>query len=322
MRGRGALLKCTSALVLSAISTHSLASPLPVRDQNPLLAGFELPASLPAEISATDRWTFDASFAWGNSATVQRNTNETVIVDAETRELRMAFGRTFGDGYALRLELPFRRTSPGTLDSFIDGWHDFFGLPEGARPNLPRDALHIAYERDGRWLVDTRTAESGVGDVSLQLGKQLTDAPLAAWLSVKLPTGDADQFTGSGGVDVSAAVAFERAFADRYSVFAQAAASWLGDGDRMPSQQKSFAWSGSAGLGARTWQSLTLIVQLDAHAEVFESDESFLGDAVMLTIGGTYRTGGWDLSFAVTEDIAVESSPDVAFLFQLKRAHN
>ena len=33
----------------------------------------------------------------------------------------------------------------GTLDGFIDDWHDFFGLPEGTRPVLPRDQLNIAY---------------------------------------------------------------------------------------------------------------------------------------------------------------------------------
>jgi hypothetical protein len=144
---------------------------------------------------------------------------------------------------------------------------------------------------------------------------------VTAWLAVKLPTGDADAFTGSGSVDATAALAAEHAFGGRYAVFAQAAGTWLSDGDRMASQQENVAWSALAGISARTSENLTLALQVDAHTAVFDSDEDFLGDAVMLTIGGTYRIGdSWDLSFAVTEDVAVETASDVVFLFQLKQS--
>lgn len=320
MSGREALLKLAGALALSSMSVQALCSPLPVRDQNPLLAGFDLPPALPAQIPESSHWLFDATFAWSNSATLQSNASESLVVDAETRELRLTLGRSFGDGYALRLELPYRQTTGGSLDGFIDDWHDFFGMPEGSRPKLPQDSLHIGYERDGRLLIDARSSRSGIGDVSLQFGKQLGATPATAWLAVKLPTGDGDDFTGSGGVDITAAIAFEKAFGDRYSAFAQAAGTWLGEGDRMTSLQEDVAWSASAGLSARAFQDLTLTVQLDAHTAVFESDEDFLGDAVMLTIGGSYRLSGWKLAFAVTEDIAVDTSPDVVFLFQLARS--
>ncbi len=319
MSGRTAL-SSAGVLALAAVSTHSLASPLPVRDQNPLLAGFDIPAALPARLPESDRWQFDAAFAWGNSAAVQSNAAEQLIVDAETRELRLAVGRSFGDGFAWRLELPYRQTTGGSLDGFIDSWHDFFGMPEGARPRLPQDDLHIAYARDGRTLLDARSARSGIGDISLRLGKRLGAAPVTSWVAVKLPTGDADDFTGSGAVDVTAAVAFERAFADRYSVFAQAAGTWLGEGNRMRSLQNDFAWSGSAGLSARAFQDLTLTVQLDAHTAIFSSSQNFLGDAVMLSLGGSYRFTDWELAFAVTEDIAVDTSPDVVFVLRLQRS--
>jgi hypothetical protein len=193
-------------------------------------------------------------------------------------------------------------------------------LPEGVRPALPHDQLRISYERDDITLIDERSTHSGLGDVSLQLGKRLGETPMTAWLSVKLPTGDADEFTGSGSIDAAAAIALEHSFAERYSVFAQAAASWLGDGDRLSTQQENVVWSGMAGVSARTFGSLRLIAQVDAHSAVFDSTEDFLGEAVMLTVGGTYRIADqWDMSFAVTEDIAVESAPDVTFLLQLKR---
>lgn len=306
------------ALALLSAAAHS--SSLPVRDQNPLLAGFNLPSALPADLSEPDRWTLDATVAWGSSAIVQTSARETLIVDAETRELRLALQRTFADGYALRIELPYRHTSAGSLDSFIDGWHRAFGLPEGARPSLPRDALQIAYRRDGETLLESRSPQSGVGDISVQVGRQLSAVPVAAWLGVKLPSGDAVELTGSGSVDVSAALASNYEFGERWAIFGQAASTWLGDGDRLANQQNEWAWSGTAGISARAFDNLTVIVQLDAHTAIYDADElEFLGDTAQLTLAATYRIGStWELSFAVTEDIAVESAPDVVFLFGLK----
>lgn len=322
---RSSLSPLLSVIALCLPSTQALAAPLAVRDQNPLLSGFDLPGPLPATLHPTRAWTLDASFAWGSSALIQTTARESLIVDAETREVRFSIGRTFAKGYALQIELPYRHTSAGRLDSFIDGWHDFFSLPEGARPALPRDSLRITYERDGRRSIDERSSQSGLGDVALRVGKHLSPragtAPVTAWLGIKLPTGDADALTGSGSIDVSAALAGEYSFGDRYTLYAQAAGTLLGDGDRLRAQQKDIAWSALVGIDARVFQRLTLAAQFDAHTAVFDSATDFLGDAVTLTLGGAYRiSSAWELSFAVTEDIAVDTAPDVVFLLQLKRA--
>lgn len=243
-----------------------------------------------------------------------------LIVDAETRELRFSLTRGLANGFAFRVELPYRQTSAGSLDGFIDNWHDIFGLPEGARPTLPRDALQISYSRDGSALIDEHSSRSGIGDLSLQLGKQIGSSPFAVWASLKLPTGDAERFTGSGSVDLTTALAIEHAFGGRYAVFAQAAGTWLGDGDRLPTQQKDIAWSGLAGISARVFDDITLTAQIDAHTALYESELDFMSETVMLTVGGSYRLSDrWHVSFAVTEDIAVESTSDVVFLFEIKR---
>jgi hypothetical protein len=306
-------------LTLAALALYAspaLSDPFPVRDQNPLLAGFELPAMHPVDIP--NEWTFDASFSWASSAIVQTAARETLIVDAETRELRMSLGRGFGNGYAVRIDVPYRQTTGGSLDNFIDEWHDIFGLPEGARPSLPRDALQITYDRDGRRLIDERASQSGIGDISLQLGKRFGTSPFAGWITVKLPTGNADTFTGSGSVDVGAALAFEHSFGDRYGVYAQLAGTWLGDTDRLRQQQENLVWSGVLGVHARVFKNLTLTAQLDAHSAVYDSGVDYLGEALALTLGGSYRVGErWKLSIGVTEDIDVDSTSDVVFVFQL-----
>lgn len=310
-----------AAFILTLGPDCTNASPFQVRDQNPLLAGFELPPALPAQWSEGERWRLDAQFAWGSTAIVQADERETLIADGETQEWRLSIGRALPNGYFVMAELPYRRTRGGVLDHFIDRWHDTFGLPEGARPELPQDALHILYRYDGTTLLDLRSPQAGFGDLTLRLGKRIAAAPLAAWLGLKLPTGDADRLTGSGGVGASAALAFEASFADRYTAFAQIGASYLSDGDRWPERQRNVVGSGLVGISARAFQRLTLTLQLDAHTAVFDSRQRFLGDAALLSIGGAYDFAeGWSFSFAVVEDLAVDSTADVVFLFGLRRS--
>jgi hypothetical protein len=291
-----------------------------VRDQNPVLAGFGLPAAMP---TFTPReFTGRVDFYWGSTALVQERGNEALLVDAETREARVTLQGSFMDGaFGWQLQLPYRYTGGGTLDGFIDGWHDTFGLPDGARSALPRDQIGIAYTRAGERRLDIDSSASGFADIQVAIGYELpTSTPLMAWLTVKLPSGDADKLTGSGGTDVSLLLAGQHPISDRWSAFGQAAVTYLGDGDLLIDQQRSLAWSGMAGVRFAAWHGLSLKGQIDAHTAAYDSDLDFLGDAVVLTIGGDYQfQSGWRLDLGVSEDIAIEHSPDVVFVLGIKQ---
>jgi len=291
-----------------------------VRDQNPLLSGFGLPTTLPANLSYGLSGRVD--LFWGSTALVQEHGNEALLVDAETRETRLTLQGSFMDtGIGWQIQLPYRYTGGGNLDSFIDRWHDLFGLQDGARSALPRDQIGIAYTRAGTRRLNIDSSAGGLADIQVAIGYELpTATPLTAWLTIKLPTGDADRLTGSGATDVSLLLAGQRRLSDRWSVFGQAAATYLGDGDLLPDQQRSLVWSGMAGVSVATWGNLSLKAQIDAHTAAYDSDLDFLSDAVVLTIGGDYRfTSGWRLELGVSEDIAVEHSPDVVFALGIKQ---
>jgi hypothetical protein len=316
----------TALFSLALFPLYCCAEPLPVGDQNPLLSGFSSSAPLVAGLNANGEWSIESTFAWANSALLETSTRESLVVDAETRELRLIAQRGLPHGYAIRVQLPYRQTTAGALDGFIDNWHDLFDLPEGARPSLPQDSLRLFYRRDGRIQLDAGSSMQGVGDVSIELGKSMIAAErsaITAWLGLKLPTGDAGDFTGSGNFDANVSIAAEHRFADRWQVFGQAALSWLGEGNRLSEQQRDWMWSATAGLSARAIGNLTLTAQLDAHSAVFETNDlDFLGDAVLLSLGGSYEfSSGWKLTLGVSEDIAVESAPDVTFLLGLKKTY-
>jgi hypothetical protein len=316
------IVSAASALLL--ISPLAEADPFSARDLNPLLAGFGLPSALPARVSG-EAWSVAADFNWASTSLAQRAGTERLIVDAEIREMRVTIGRSWPSGFAAQLEIPYRYTGGGVLDSAIDSWHDAFGLPEGARALMPQDRIRIAYARGGTVLLDMRSSADGLGDVSLDVGRSLysqTPGAAAVWFSIKLPSGDADHLTGSGATDVSLAIAGERRLGEHWSAYGQAGVTRLGRGERFADQQQDVAWSGLAGIGWRAWRGLELKAQLDAHSAVFdEAYVDFLGDALVLTVGGDYRfASGWQLDIAVSEDLAVESASDVVFVFGLRRS--
>jgi hypothetical protein len=312
------------ALALLLISAPAAADPFPARDLNPLLAGFGLPAALPARVSG-ETWTFATDLNWASVSLVQRAGSEQLIVDAETREARMTIGRSWSSGFAAQLQIPYRYTGGGVLDDAIDSWHDLFGLPQGSRALSPKDRVRIAYANGNDVRFDVQSSQAGLGDISLDFGRSLASSAstaAAAWLSIKLPSGDADRFTGSGATDVSLAIAAEQRLGESWSAFGQAGVAWLGEGERLADRQRDFGWSALAGIGWQVSRGWELKAQLDAHSAVFdEADLDFLGEALVLTVGGDYRfVSGWQLDLAVSEDIVVESASDVVFVIGLKKA--
>ena len=308
-----------SGIALLLLSSTAFAGPFPTRDQNPLLAGFGIPMPMTSGWDTDGRWRVAGTFNWGSSALVQNPGGELLYADAETREFRLTIGRAVSDRWAVQLQLPYRYTGPGNLDSFIDSWHDFFGLPEGERPNMPRDQFRLAYERDGAVLFDYTDSRDGLADASLDLGYRWISTPyasVAAWLSLKLPTGDSDDLTGSGATDIALTLAGERRFGDVWSAFGQVSVTALGEGDLLPAQQRDFVISGLAGFGVNVWRGLELKLQFDAHSAAFDDTAlDYLGDTVILTVGGAWKyPSGWRLDFGVSEDIVVEGSPDVVFV--------
>jgi hypothetical protein len=280
--------------------------------------------AMPARILDAGRWSLAADLNWGSTSLLQASSNEALIVDAETRELRLTLQRSLGPRTALQLQVPYRYTGAGSLDGLIDDWHAFFGLPQGARNQLPEDALRIAYERDDTVLLDIDTPRSGLGDSTASFGYGLTSADATAataWLSIKFPTGDADDLTGSGATDASLVLAATHRFGERWEVFGQGAVTWLGDGEILAAQQRSVVWSGMAGVAWRAVRGLHLKAQIDAHTAVFAPTQlDFLGDALLLTVGGDYRfDSGWRIDLGVSEDIAVEASPDVVLIIGVRR---
>lgn len=308
------------ACALAACATAA-ASPLPTRDQNPFTAAFGLPGPVRARLPERAEWTLD--FNWASTALVQNAANESLTVDAESREVRLSFARRVAERWSIELELPYRHTSGGSLDGFIDDWHDVFGLPEGARRVQPQDRLRLHYWRDGDTFIELDSPVEGLADASLTLAYALVASDrsaVSAALAVKLPTGKDHWLNSTNAVDISAVLSAERRI-ERWSLGGQLSATWLGEGDLLPHLQRELVWSGQASVAFALTPRVALALQMDGRTRAFDSRLDFFHDALVATLGGHIAFGSdWTLSVGVSEDILVEHSPDVVFVLGLEKA--
>jgi len=313
--------QCCGIVVTALLSVSAEADPFLTRDQNPLLAGFGLPLPAPAELG---RDSVSAVLNWSSTATISTTANEALIVDNESREWRLLWEHALSDRWSMRLQVPYRSTSGGNLDGFLENWHHTFGLPNGDRDSLPRSQLHIRYVRDGKVVADRSNDASGWGDVVLEAGYQWFKgdrANVSTWLNVEVPTGDANTLNGNEAVDTTASVAGNYKLGNRWTTYGEASLTYLGHGDLLSNEHERWVYSGTLGIEARTWGALSLGVQCDAHSAVVRaSGLKMLGDAVTLTFGGNYLSrSNWRTTLGITEDIMVGASPDVTFVFQVTK---
>lgn len=300
------------------------AEPIVVRNQHAIATLYGLPAPLPARLPRAGGGRVGLAVNWTNFAVTESRDRFEFTLDGEVVEGRVDATYALTDRVAMHGELGFRSLGAGTLDATIEQFHDALGLPNGSRDKLPEDQLLLAYAVDGETAFHLDRKASGIADVPLALGYQLRVSDrgaLSGWLSVKLPTGSAEDLTGSGALDVALSLAGTRQLGERGQGFAQVNIAWLGEGDLLPTLQEEYAWSVLAGASWNAWRGLDLTAQLDASSAVLDSGlEDFDGGAVVLTFGGTWRTGaGWRFDVGVSEDIQTDASPDVVFNLAARR---
>jgi hypothetical protein len=310
---------CCIMLIAPGIAAMA-ATPFPVADQNPLTRGFYHPLPTAGRLDSLDDGSqFLLTIA--NTTNMNRGHGERLLVDAESTEFRWLWSNNFDRDWRVRVSLPVVHYGGGFLDPVIDKFHKVFSLPQGSRPNRPDDAFAIEYSAGGHSIA-VDSSYTGVGDLSVELGRNLLQQrtiAVSAWSGLELPTGHADRLTGDGAVDAAAWLSADWRPGRNWSVSGSTGMTWQGAGDLLA--DRSARWVGFQNLTAH-WNAsdqLYLQAQLDMHdSYVTASHVPLLGAATVLTCGGGYRTqSGWRFGFAVSEDVEVNTSPDVVFQFTI-----
>ncbi len=135
-----------------------------------------------------------------------RHPQDTIyFIDGDATRVSALATFSVGRGLSLGLEVPWISFDGPHTDSFIEGFHQTFGLGDSERPSFPRNRFQVVLQAPhGPLYFYDQTPTEGLGDIVTSLSWRKETAGrwrLAAQLALKLPTGDADQLRGSGSFD-------------------------------------------------------------------------------------------------------------------------
>ena len=269
---------------------------------------------------AAQRSRFELSSVVASHFSSDSRNGDSIRLDGETRYLHFGFRKRVKEYWLVGMDLGWLQHTPGGLDSFIDGWHDFFGLPDGGRDQRPRDQLEFRYVNDGNLVFDLNDAVSGIGDTRVGAGRVLgADANWLLWGELKLPTGDAERLTGSGSVDVTLSLTQKGSWQ-----WSQRTLDWywgiaagrLGATDLMGASAKGWVTNAMAGFTVAVFPRVAFAAQIEAATPHYRSKlDPLTKIALPLTLGAQVRIGqaSW-LDLAIVEDVGVNASPDATFI--------
>jgi hypothetical protein len=320
------LLVLATGLPMAASARALTLVPFATTNQSPLVAVFGLPPAGEATVLPAGRTAVELRADIASNFTADSRSGESILLDGESYRLALALRYGFSERLEFGLEIPYVLHRQGFLDRFIINWHDFFNLPQGGRDQSPRNRLEYRYVRSGSDQLDLTDETDGLGDLRLTGGWQLwrKDASsLALRASLKVPTGDADRLLGSGSTDFALWLSGSETFADRsLALFGAAGALVMSDGDVLADRQRNAVAFGTLGGGWRPFSRVAFKAQVDAHSPFYRGSDlrELSGASAQLAIGGTVGiTDALLLDIAVTEDIVVDTAPDVVFHFSLRQ---
>ncbi|MDO3379672.1 DUF3187 family protein [Geoalkalibacter halelectricus] len=305
--------------------------PFHTRNLQPTVQIFGLPAAEGGRITPPGKTRGRLVLETANNFTGGRGPGEGLEFDGETYRMILALRRGLASGWEAGIDLSLVGHHGGGLDRLIERWHDLLGVGKGGRHRRARNRLFYFYQKDGQREIDVRENNLGIGDWSLVLARPLFKdhlAPgraLALRSGIKFPTGNPDRLHGSGSVDMHARLTYSDAETLKnihLTLFASGGILAMTRGEVMPAQQRSHVWFGSAGLGWKPWQRVALKAQVDGHSAFFRGSSlrEIKAPSAQLVLGGSYYLSErWILDLAVSEDIVVDSAPDVAFHLALTR---
>lgn len=305
-------------------AARDLVDPFVTSNLNPFVNLHTLPANRPARVTGKGRFEWLLTTELANNFTSSVRGQDSITIDGESWRTAISLSYGINNRWELLLTVPYTRHQSGSLDGFVEDWHQWFGLPNSGRDLSPRDQLLYSRVDDGVEVSRIDRSTSGVGDITIGVAYELAESQNSAWSlsgGVKLPTGDADKLTGAGAADYFVAIRYSRyqfmglenlAYHGRAGILA------LGDSD-LPGAE-NLAIFGSSTLAWQPWDRVSLKTQLNLNTAIYDSRLRELGDhSLQLTLGGSVRlTTRTVLDIGVVEDIVTDTSPDVVFHFNLR----
>ena len=319
---------CRYSLIFGCLLAQaSFGEVLHDHDNGPLTGIFGIPDSTDGgKLLSSGQSAWELSVTVASHSIDDSRSTETLYLDGETTRFEFRYRIGIGDKLELGVELPYVQHQAGQLDSLIDSWHKWFGLPKGHRPGREQNILDFRYSDGTGVAIDVNSKSQGIGDARLFGGWQLAASDrhqVALRFGAKFATGDSSELHGSGGMDMSLGLAgdINSLFGiQNLSGFYRLHAIHIDEPDLLADRYEEWASFVSAGIGFQVTERIELRLQGASRSAMYESEiRSLGGSATILTVGGNIRLfDNYELSLGVSEDVDAGTAPDVAFQIALR----
>ena len=316
-----ALLKSLFLVIWATHGSLSIADshPLRISNQLPIMNGSGLAKAVPAALLSDGQSQLSIDLHLQSNASDSASEIETLLIDGESRSINLLWSKAIAPRWQVGLDISWLQHSPGSFDTAIDSWHDFFGLSSGDRPMFQPDQLQFDYTSLGAVGFNQRIDQrvSGLSDLRLNLSYQL-DPKLgiesSAHVFANLPTGKNHAAIGSDKTDLGLQFAFAPAEAKKVSWHANLGYLFIGDDQLFGIKTKSGTWVSSLGAHWQFNSRWRASAQLDGHGSIFKSQIPELShSAWQLGLGAQYSVSKkHSMQLFFTEDVTVNRSADFA----------
>ena len=288
--------------------------PPPV-EMGALVRGFALPALGRTEVLPSGGLKLRLYLNDTNEYTAHANDSEAIILDGEVTQLSYDLHYGITDHWEAGLFVPVLSQGGGVLDTVIQGWHRLWGLPNGGREDVPKNAYQYQYTLNGQQLLNVNQGSVTFGDIRLSTGYQIADH-LVARAMLQLPTGDASHLSGNGAFGGAAWLDGGLplgGYFSRLTLYGSAGYSYTGSGDVLPGMQEHGLPFGSVGMGLRITPNWDARLQVYVHAAPYKNSQLAALDhiAAPLTVSTSYRISRiTSITLGFQEKASVAASPD------------
>ena len=312
----------TACCALAPPAAFSQSEPLQITNLSPLASLRAMPAQRSVGTARGLSWAASATLS--NHFTMENEGEELLLLDGQTDAMTLSFRYGLPQQWDVEVTVPWRHHSGGDTDNLISSWHRFFGLPDGNRDSYPTDALHyqLSQPEHDRHLL---RSVSGLGDIHVAVSRPLLaidGGQLGISAGVKTASGQASDWLGSGATDIYALLRFSGQQLGGWPLWwhGQLGGTRAGYSDLLGPRQRRSLWF--AGLAAewRFTPRWSALMQYDGHSALLDGALEALDESAgILSMAVRWRpTAHWMIDAGFSEDVVVESAPDITFLLNVR----
>ena len=317
----------SGALLMATVVTLAANdAPIMISNLSPLAALRGLPTQRQADVQLGSIVSVSQSLS--NHFTVEQSGDESLMLDGQTDVLSVSLRYGFDPDWDIEVTLPWVQHSRGFMDPLISDWHAAFGLPNGNREDYPVNQLQYRLDQPGHEAA-LNNKVSGLGDVQVALNRNMSlkNGPqVALSVGMKTATGEEANWLGSGATDYWALARVSGDYSGRVPLIwhGQIGMTHAGVSDLMGPNQKRSLWFGGVSLAWPFRDKWSVLAQIDAHSALGDGNLSALTQpAGILSMALRWNTSPkWTLDLGFSEDLVVESAPDITFMLTARYVAN